>query len=253
MASHLRASARALHMLGHVLQGMATVVWRFPRLNSLERQQRVQAWASALLGKAGIRLEVIGHPVSDGPALLVANHISWLDIPVMHAARFCRFVSKDDVRSWPLIGRLATAAGTLYIARSSRRDAQRMVQTMADSLAQGDVLAVFPEGTTGDGLRLLPFHSNLLQSAVVADVPVQPVALRFVTAASGEVSTAPSYEGDTTLLTSIWRTLRADDLVAQVHYGVPETARGRDRRTWSEDMRQRVAALAGLPCGPSGD
>lgn len=252
MASHLRATARALRLLGHVLQGMGTVAWRFPRLSSLERQQRVQAWASALLGKAGIQLQVIGQPVADGPALLVANHISWLDIPVMHAARFCRFVSKDDIQRWPLIGGLATAAGTLYIARSSRRDASRMVQTMAASLGQGDVLAVFPEGTTGDGLSLLPFHSNLLQSAVVADAPVQPVALRFVTAVDGAVSTAPSYAGDTTLLTSIWRTLRADQLVAQVHYGVPETARGRDRRALSEDMRQRVAALAGLPSHPAG-
>ena len=247
MASHLRATARALRLLGHVLQGMGTVLWRFPRLNSLERQQRVQAWASALLTKAGIRLEVLGQPVVDGPALLVSNHISWLDIPVMHAARFCRFVSKDDVRSWPLIGRLATAAGTLYISRSSRRDASRMVQTMADSLARGDVLAVFPEGTTGDGLRLLPFHSNLLQSALVADVPVQPVALRFVTAVDGRVSTAPSYAGETTLLSSIWSTLRADQLVAQVHYGVPQMAQGRDRRAWSEAVRAQVAALAGLP------
>jgi 1-acyl-sn-glycerol-3-phosphate acyltransferase len=251
MASHLRASARALHMLGHVLQGMATVVWRFPRLNSLERQQRVQAWASALLGKAGIRLEVIGHPVSDGPALLVANHISWLDIPVMHAARFAA-LSPRTMCSWPLIGRLATAAGTLYIARSSRRDAQRMVQTMADSLAQGDVLAVFPEGTTGDGLRLL-FHSNLLQSAVVA-------------ACAGAARGAALCDGGerrSQHRTQLRRRYHAADLhlahPARRRSGGPgalwcaRDGQGRDRRTWSEDMRQRVAALAGLPCGPAGD
>lgn len=246
MAGHLRASVRALRMLGHVFQGMVMVGWRFPRSSVLQRQLLVQAWASALLRKAGITLEVHGQPVADGPALLMANHISWLDIPVMHAARFCRFVSKDDIRSWPLIGRLATAAGTLYISRSSRRDARRMVEHMAQSLSQGDVVAVFPEGTTGDGLRLLPFHSNLLQAAIDANAPVQPVALRFLAGPQRHVSTAPSYVGDDTLMVSIWRTLRADQLVAQVHFGAPEMAQGRDRRAWSEDMRQRVAALVGL-------
>ena len=246
MAGHLRAAARMLRMLGHVFQGMATVVWRFPRLGTVERQQLVQAWASALLVKAGIRLEVVGQPVNAGPMLLVVNHISWLDIPVLHASRFCRFVSKDDIQRWPLIGRLATAAGTLYIARSSRRDARRMVQSMAESLARGDVVAVFPEGTTSDGRALLPFHSNLLQAAIEADAPVQPVALRFVGGAQGTPTTAPAYVGDDSLLGSIWRTLRADQLVAQVHFGSPETAQGRDRRRWSEDLRTRVAQLAGL-------
>ena len=246
MAGHLSASWKALRMLIHVLQGMWTVAWRFPRLGALQKQAAVQDWAQQLLRKAGIALEVHGMPAVQGPVLLVSNHISWLDIPVMHAARFCRFVSKDDVRSWPLIGPLATAAGTLYIARNSRRDARRMVQAMAQSLQQGDVLAVFPEGTTGDGLSLLPFHSNLLQSAVKADAPVQPVALRFVDAEQ-QVSVAPSYAGDTSLWTSIWRTLRADGLVAQVHYGALEYPEGRDRRALSADIRQRIAAMAQIP------
>lgn len=242
MLNYLRAMARALRLLGHVLSGICTVLWCFHRLSEAERQQRVQAWAGTMLVKVGIRLEVIGQPVASGPALLVANHISWLDIPVMHAARFCRFISKEEVRSWPLIGRLASAASTLYIARSSRRDASRMVQAMVDSLTQGDVLAVFPEGTTSDGLGLLPFHSNLLQSAVLTDAPVQPVALRFV-AANGLLSTAPSYAGDTTLLTSIWRTLCADQLVAQLHYGSPQQAQGRDRRAWAQDLHAEVQGL----------
>ena len=84
------------------------------------------------------------------------------------------------------------------------------------------------------------------------DAPVQAVAMRFVAGPDAAFSTAPSYVGDESLLGSIWRTLRADQLVAQVHYGVPEPARGRDRRALSEDMRQRVAALAGLPSHPAG-
>jgi 1-acyl-sn-glycerol-3-phosphate acyltransferase len=86
-----------------------------------------------------------------------------LDILVIHATRHCRFVSKSELKGWPLLGTLATGAGTLYIERAQRKDAMRMVKDMAQSLREGEVLAVFPEGTTGDGIGMLPFHSNLIQ------------------------------------------------------------------------------------------
>jgi len=105
------------------------------------------------------------------------------------------------------------------------------------------VLAVFPEGTTGDGRVLLPFHANLLQAAVSADAPAQPVGLRFVDQASGQVSHAPSYVGDETLLGSIWRTVCAEPIVAVVHYGQPERAEGRERRAWIAHLRQTVDGL----------
>ncbi len=143
----------------------------------------MQAWARRMLEVLGIALQVRGQPPLRGPMLLVANHISWLDILVLHAARHCRFVSKADVKRWPLIGALATGAGTLYIERESRRDAMRVVHHMAASLRSGDIVAVFPEGTTSDGMTLLPFHANLVQAAISAQAPVQPVALQFVEAA----------------------------------------------------------------------
>jgi 1-acyl-sn-glycerol-3-phosphate acyltransferase len=133
-------------------------------------------------GGAGHRPAIAARRPVNGPVLLVANHISWLDIVVLHAARHCRFVSKAMCKRWPLIGTLATGAGTLYIERESRRDAMRVVHHMADALQAGDILAVFPEGTTSDGISLLPFHANLIQAAVSAGAPVQPVALRFIDA-----------------------------------------------------------------------
>ena len=144
--------------------------------------------------------------MKNGPALMVANHISWLDISVIHAARHCRFVSKSDIRDWPLLGTLATGAGTLYIERSSRKDALRMVKDMADAMKEGDVVAVFPEGTTSDGLQLLPFHANLIQAAISANAPVLPTALRYVDARSGQTSQAVSFVGDESLVDSLWRT-----------------------------------------------
>ena len=234
---------RMLRILGHILWGLWIAAVRLPRMQPSQQSAQVQAWALSLLGHAGIALEIRGQPPITGPVLLVSNHISWLDIPVLHAARHCRFVSKSDVQDWPLIGTLATAAGTLYIERSSRRDALRMVHLMRDALQANEVLAVFPEGTTGDGRTLLAFHANLLQAAVAANAPVQPVGLRFVDRASGETSYAPSYIGDETLIGSIWRTLCAPAIVAVVHYGEPERAEGRDRRVWNVHLRHTVDGL----------
>ncbi len=239
----LRAGWRLLRQLPHALWGLWLVAWRFPRLSPDEQQARVQAWSLGLLACAGITLRVQGRPARNGPALLVANHHSWLDIPVLHAARYCRFISKSDVQDWPLVGTLATAAGTLYIRRESRRDALRMVVSMREALLAGEVLAVFPEGQTGDGRDLLPFHANLLQAALDADAPVQPVGLCFVDRASGAVSHAPSFVGDEGFLGSVWRTLAAPGITAVVHFGVPERAQGRDRRAWSQALHATVDAL----------
>jgi 1-acyl-sn-glycerol-3-phosphate acyltransferase len=241
----LGAAWRLLRVVSHLLTGALTVGVVFPRLTQAKRDARVQTWALEMLARLAIKLIVDGQPPLTGPVLLVANHISWLDIVVMHAARHCRFVSKDDVQRWPIVGTLASAAGTLYVARESRRDAMRVVHHMAECLAQGDVLAVFPEGTTGDGTQLLPFHANLLQAAIVADAPVQPVALHFSDAATGAVSFAPCYIGEDTLMQSLWRTLCAENLLAVVHFGEPQQALGRDRRTWAADLRNTIADLRG--------
>ena len=236
---------RVVRLIVHLLHGLGVVALRFPTLSPAQQQARVQAWSLALLRHAGIRLVVQGQPAVQGPVMLVANHISWLDIPVLHAARYCRFISKSDVQGWPLIGALATAAGTLYIERSSRRDAMRMVHAMRKALQEGEVLAVFPEGTTGDGTTLLPFHANLLQAAISADAPVQPVALQFMDGATGQISFAPCYVGDDTLLQSLWRTLCADNVQVVVQFGAQQRAAGRDRRTWAADLRRTIAALRG--------
>jgi 1-acyl-sn-glycerol-3-phosphate acyltransferase len=239
----LRAAWRLGRALIHALSGLATILLRFPRMSEQQRHARVQAWALKMLTVLGIRLELRGRPPVGGPALLVANHISLLDILVMHAARHCRFVSKSDVRRWPLIGALATGAGTLYIERQSRRDAMRVVHHMAASLKRGEVLAVFPEGTTSNGVALLPFHGNLIQAAISADAPVQPVALSFIDTQTRSVSLAPCYIDDDTLVASLWRTLTAPAITAVVHYGEPQAAQGRDRRTWAAQLRSAVDDL----------
>jgi 1-acyl-sn-glycerol-3-phosphate acyltransferase len=239
----LRAAWRLGRALVHAFRGAAIIRFRFPRYDAAQRQARVQAWSLEMLAVLGIRLELQGTPCATGPMLLVANHISWLDILVMHAARYCRFVSKADVMHWPLIGILATGGGTIYIERGSRRDALRVVHQMAESLARGEVVGVFPEGTTSDGVDLLPFHANLIQAAVSANAPAQPVALSFIDTGTRAVSLTPCYVGDDTLLGSVWRTLAGPPVTAVVRYGEPQMPLGRDRRAWAADLRCAVDQL----------
>jgi 1-acyl-sn-glycerol-3-phosphate acyltransferase len=227
----------------HLVVGLGTIFFKFPRLTQVQKEMRVQVWSSQMLVCLGIRLIVNGTPADQGPVLLVANHISWLDISALHAARYCRFVSKSDVKGWPVIGRLAAGVGTLFIERQSRRDTRRIVHHMASSLAAGDVLAVFPEGTTGDGVHLLPFHGNLLQAAISADVPVQPVALTFVDENTGQHSQVPCYAMEDTLLRSVWRTLRTPGIAVHVSFGATQYAQGRDRRAWATDLHAAIAHL----------
>jgi 1-acyl-sn-glycerol-3-phosphate acyltransferase len=239
----LRASWKITRTLLHALHGWLLIRLLFPRWPQERRDATVQAWALGMLRILGIPLQVEGEAPARGPLLLVANHMSWLDILVLHAARHCRFVSKADVKHWPLVGTLATGGGTLYIEREKRRDAMRVVHHMAESLQAGDIVAVFPEGTTGDGKELLPFHANLIQAAISAEAPVLPVALRFVDLASGTDSQEPLYLDDDTLVSSLWRTLAGKPFVARVRFGEPQVANGRDRRAWAQDLREAVAAL----------
>lgn len=244
MAAHWRASRRLLRLLGHVLRGAIIARTQLPQRTPVQRAQLVEQWAQGFLARAGITLRVEGQSPTRGPILMVANHQSWLDIPTLHAARSCRFVSKAEVARWPIVGGLATAAGTLFIERSSRRDTQRIVQDMVQALQAGDMVTVFPEGTVGNGRDLLPFHGNTLQAAIDADVAVQPVAMTFMDRHTGQASYLPCEAYlDEPMWRSLWRTLQAQDLVAIVHYGIPEKAQGRDRRTWAKDLQQRVQAL----------
>ena len=241
--NRVKAVVKLARALLHILIGFFTILLVFPRLGAEQRQLRTQAWSLAMLHCIRIQLIVKGNPALNGPLLLVANHMSWLDITALHAARFCRFVSKADIKKWPFIGMLASGIGTLFIERESRRDAMRVVHHMTASLQAGDVLGVFPEGTTTDGTALLPFHANLFQAAIAANAPVQPVALQFIDMTTGLRSVAPCYVGDDTLAQSVWRTLTTPNIAVVITFGEPQWAEGRDRRVLASAMQQAVADL----------
>jgi 1-acyl-sn-glycerol-3-phosphate acyltransferase len=233
----------ALWVCAHVIRGVVEISLLFPRLGRLGRDRHVQAWARGLLRRLDVELKIVGAPPREGPLLIVSNHISWIDIVALHAVCHCRFVAKAAVRRWPLIGILATGGGTLYVERGSRRDAMRIVHCIVQALGDGDIIAVFPEGTTGNGESVLPFHPNLIQAAILAGSLVQPVAIQFVDAKSGAPSHAVNYMDDQSLAGSIWRTLSARDLCAVVSFGRPQRADGRDRRAWTQELRSEIVAM----------
>jgi 1-acyl-sn-glycerol-3-phosphate acyltransferase len=229
-----------MRAVSHVARGVWIARRHFPRATQASRHRQVGQWAGEMLRLLGIELEVQGGPLSAGPLLIVANHVSWLDILVVHAlCPQARFVSKSGVRHWPLVGHLTVAAGTLFIERESKRDALRVVHQMAQALGAGDVVAVFPEGTTSDGTGLLPFHANLLQAALAAQTAVQPLTLRYADDLCVP-SQAAAYVGDTTLAGSVWAVVRAQRLRVQVHVHAPLPAQGHDRRTLAEAARVQI-------------
>jgi 1-acyl-sn-glycerol-3-phosphate acyltransferase len=241
----LRAVVRLLRSVVHGLHGLGIVLVRFPRLSLVERQARIRWWSAGMLEAMGIALRVEGAP-APGPCLLVVNHISWLDIMVVHAVvPEARFVSKADVKSWPLIAQLVDAGGTLYLERERKRDALRVIHVMAAALRDGQKIAVFPEGTTSTGHGLLPFHANLLQAAISTGAPVQPLALRF-SDVTDAVSEAVEFVGATTLAGSIWRSACGEGVVVSLTFLPPRESSGFERRQLAARLRADIAAGLGV-------
>jgi 1-acyl-sn-glycerol-3-phosphate acyltransferase len=237
----MRSLWRLARLVPHVLHGLWLVRRRFELLSATERHQLIQWWSIKTLRILGISLKTEGRGVPAGH-LVVANHISWLDIAAVHAVLpQARFVSKADVKHWPLVGKLVEGAGTLFIERASKRDALRVVHQTAAALQAGDCVAVFPEGTTGTGPELLPFHANLLQAAVATEAPVLPVVLRW-TEPGQRFSTAAQFVGSTTLAQSLWRIASARGLGIEVQILPSVASAGQDRRALGETLRSAITA-----------
>ena len=230
---------RLLRAVTHGLHGVLIVWLRFPSLPPEGRQARIAWWSARMLHCLGLELRVTG-AFRPGAKLIVANHVSWLDILAIHAVcPQARFVSKAEVRHWPLVSRLVDAAGTLYLEREKRRDALRVVHQVAQALAAGDTVAVFPEGTTGDGTALLPFHANLLQAAIATATPVQPLVLRYADAQHA-ASPAAEFVGETTLAQSLWRLACGQDMVVHLQVLAAQGSAHADRRALAVRLQSLI-------------
>ena len=180
----------------------------------------VKRWCRWVVRAAGVRVRITGTAVPTGGLLLVANHISWLDIPLLAAVRPARMVAKSDIRDWPVAGPLA-ARGALFIDRHRLRALPHTVTRIADALREGRAVGVFPEGSTWCGRAQGSFRRAVFQAALDAEVPVQPVRLRYRLAEGGPASTTPAFIGEDSLLASVWRVASTRGLVAEVQILAP--------------------------------
>lgn len=210
---------RLIGLLAHLVRGLLIVALLFPFADRPERRRYIENWARRLLRVLAIDVEVRGEFIAK-PALVVANHVSWLDIFVLDSVRALRFVSKAEVARWPLIGRLASAAGTLYLERQNRHAVMGIIEAAAQVLRDDDSVGIFPEGTTGDGRGVGPFHASLFAAALDSRSMVQPAAIAYLDEA-GEPAEYTVYRGDTTLIQSVLRIIAARRTVAMLTFLAP--------------------------------
>jgi 1-acyl-sn-glycerol-3-phosphate acyltransferase len=237
-----------LRLLGLVLVtalglALSPLVGRCP---SRVRDALVRRWCLSVVRAVGVRVRITGAVVPAGGVLVVANHISWLDIPLTAAARPARMLAKREVGSWPVAGPLVARGGTLFIERDRLRALPDTVARVADALRAGAAVVAFPEGSTWCGRAQGPFRRAVFQAALDAGVPVQPVRISYRDA-EGELSTAPAFVGDDPLLASLWRVAMACGLVAEVEV-LPTIAPG--SHTHRKGLTDAAEAAIGHVGGP---
>ena len=209
LVSVFRGCRLALHFFYGML--LARI---YPHLNQTTQRRIMKTWSRQLLNILNIGLQIEGAQPSrgEGGCLIVANHVSWLDIFVLNAIHPARFIAKSEVRGWPIIGSLCRRSGTIFIERGLRpksihQDTSLVNQHVSRLLTQGACIGLFPEGTTTDGKQVGHFHSALIQPAIDVGIRLCPIALRYQNDA-GEPSSTAAFIGDMTLVQSIWKILR---------------------------------------------
>jgi len=230
---------RRLRLVLHVVRGILTIALRYPLVAPATRLRLRQRWSGKLLAILGIRLQAEGVGIIPG-SMLVANHISWLDIFVINALAPSAFISKAEVRAWPVIGWLAARSETVFLRRGSRGHAKIVNAEIAALLDGGRNVAVFPEGTTTDGSHVLHFHAALLQPAIAAGHPLQALALSYH-AADGSPSRGPAYDGDLSLSQCLGNILAHRTLIARLVATAPiATTSARHRRELAQVTRELI-------------
>lgn len=230
---------RFVRVLLHVVRGALITLILFPLSSLATRRRHVQRWSAQLLNILNIRLEV-GGVLPDCPVLVVSNHISWVDIFVLDAARPLRFVSKAEVAGWPLIGRLAGASETLYIKRENTRAIADVVGAVAAALQQSHCVGIFPEGTTGSGEDVKRFHASFFEAARTSGGALVPAAIAY-TDPSGARQAAFAYVNDMSLVDSLGRILACPETHVRLSFHAPLPTAAYSRRELAAQAQAAVA------------
>jgi 1-acyl-sn-glycerol-3-phosphate acyltransferase len=231
-------------VLGLIVRGLWTCALIFPWIAPAARVGHIQRWSRRVLRTFGVTVDFAGGVPVPGNVLLVANHVSWVDVFVINACLPSRFVAKSEVRGWPLIGPLAALAGTVFVARGRHSSLRDTVGVLAARLGAGERIACFPEGTSAAQGDLQPFKANLFEAAIAAGVPVQALALSYVDDSGGRHASV-EYIDDMSLADSMLAILGGKPIRACVCPQPVLSTAGADRRAVALAAHGQVAdALA---------
>ena len=236
-------------LIVHVTVGLAITM---AMINPVSRRLRfrgerldqltIRLWSVLMVRAFGMRVRRYGTPLP-GAALFVANHVSWIDITLLHSQRALGFVAKAEIERWPLIGWLASRGGTIFHHRGDNESLHGVMHQMLLRLQQGAAVGVFPEGRTCDGQGIGVFHARIFQPAVLAGVPAQPVALKY--GARGSAQTIVAFRPREDFLHNFWRLLGEPARPVEVHFLAPVSVDADGRRRMADICRGRIIEAMG--------
>jgi len=234
---------RLLRAFGHAFW----ILWiKFPRLSRERKLEEIRNWSQKTLDVLGIQVVhetpfSVAHSEA-APRLLVANHVSWIDALIIQTIQPSIFVAKSEVRSWPIVGSIATGCGVVYVNRGSPASARHMVDELSSALHHGYCVAGFPEGTSSEGSSVKLFHGNLFEAAINLNIHVQPLAIRYTNPHTGALCLKAAFIGDIGFVQSLHQVMSSKGIQAKVQLCETLSPEGHTRRTLAHMSQRSVSS-----------
>lgn len=230
--SVIRALLRLSVLAIHILNGLMLVLINRLRLgdnwfDTRKGRQLIRKWARQACHILAVQIESNGVVSPVKGTLFVANHISWIDIIALYTELDIKFIAKDAVKSWPLIGRLATSTGNLFIERNRHFAMNAVINNIRSELDNNNSIMVFPEGTTTDGWNVKRFYTGLFSSVTNTDTVVQTIALYYKR--DGGIDEHAPYIGEDNFITHLFRIASLEKTCLHINFGVPFLPGSMDR------------------------
>ncbi len=238
-ASALSGALRGLHFFGECLAAVVNHFVEFRGASLTRRAQWSQRWGARMARSLGVDISTCGPIPRQG--VIVANHLSYLDIVVLAATTPCVFVSKKEVADWPVFGLLAKMAGTIFVDRARRLAVGDAADHITLALEAGATVVIFPEGTSSDGREVLPFRASLLESALRTASPLQPAAIDYALE-EGSVENEVCYWGEMTLFPHLMNLCRKHRIEARLAFA-PAVRTTASRKDLARELWRQVSEL----------
>ena len=243
----MRSLFRTIRLVLHALAAVFYCGVVYPFISQTAKDRYVRRWSSKLMAIAGVAIRINYPERIAARALIVANHISWLDIFLIYAHFNGHFIAKSTMANWPIMGYLGKKVGTLYLDRSSGRNLKQILGKLVGNLNAEERCIFFPEGTTAKQGEMLPFHPNLFEGAIQVNLPIQPFAIRYLMP-DGTYADAVDFTGEMTMQESMKRIFSTDGITAELTLLPTINPEGKNRRELAQETRAAIqSTLAAMP------